>query len=147
MRSIIDTVVRRNDQPFAWPHSTCLSPVIDLFRELTGAVISGPFPFMQLGEKRAAVIVKRQYDDRWFLPLRDEILDRKLGSIVTDVKPGDTVEFVNDYFQYPPCCRSGIGIIYNDMWLYSKGMSLVLPIPFTRSEIITIVRPIICPQL
>ena len=148
LKEIINRIVARNDGTYSWPDHSCAQPVIDFAREVVDRDFNIHY-IMRYREALAAACVMRDFEGRWFLPLKETIIDNRIGWEVehSDLQTGDIIEFTNPSIRFHPESESGIGIMYNDEWFYSKGFQSVLPLPVSSSKILTVMRLDICPKL
>ena len=146
-RRILDRVAKGNDVAYSWPDQTCVKIVIDYARIILQRDIILPSIF-ELSEARANAVIRKAHSGSWFDLLRHHVSLYNYGHklpATDDLQTGDIVEFEGTHF----ICRgarTGIGIMYDDDWLYAKGDSHVLPIPVQFSVILSAVRLSICPQ-
>ena len=149
IREIINQVAKANDVPYSWPEQTCVKPVIDFACIVLGRDIELP-PILSLSEARASVVIQkdREYKGSWFRLMKHHAALYNYGGGVSldDLLMGDIVEFTNPHFVFRGS-RTGIGIMYSDDWLYSKGEKYIVPIPVCSSEIISAMRLSTCRQL
>ena len=140
IRSIIDQVAKANDVPYSWPEQTCVKIVVDFAHIVLGRDIILP-PILSLSEARASVVIRDEHGGSWFRAMLSHAVLQGYGRSLprNDFEVGDIVEFESSHF----VCRgsrTGIGIIYSEDWLYSKGEDIVLPIPVCFSVIISAMR-------
>ena len=146
LKEIIDNVARKNDVPYSWPDQTCVQIVLD-FATIALDRFIVPLPILDMGELRAAAYIKKYYGSSWFRAFREKVSRRPYAcgwEIPTSgLWTGDIVEFKNPGFIFRGF-DTGIGLIYDEDWIYSKGEDFVLPVPIGSSEILSAVRLDIC---
>ena len=146
VRTIIDQVAKRNDVPYNWPDETCVQIVIDFARIVLKREIVLSH-LLSLSEARASVVIRKEHAGSWFRALLSHAVLQGYGRSLSgnDFEAGDIVEFESPHFVFRGS-RTGIGIMYSDDWIYSKGENYILPIPVCSSDIVSAMRLVKCHQ-